>query len=71
MPQSRFCLPHFGRALRWRARSQGRSRRGGRGFSRYTLERKLLAVARRNVRRHATLGRLVRRVREACDVLLR
>jgi hypothetical protein len=46
-------------------------RRRGRGLSLYTLERKILVLARRNVQRRAFLGRLVRRVREACDVLLR
>ena len=46
-------------------------RRGGRGASRYTLERKLLAVVRRQVRRRDWLAGLVRKLREACDVLLR
>ena len=46
-------------------------RRGGRGTSRYTLERKLLAAARRQVRRRDSLAGLVRKLREACDVLLR
>lgn len=46
------------------------ARRGGRGLSRYTLERKLLVLLRRNIHRNA-FGRLVRRLREACDVLLR
>jgi len=36
----------------------------------YTLERKLLVRLRRNIH-HNTLGRLVRRVRRVCDVLLR
>lgn len=46
------------------------ARRGGRGLSRYTLERKLLVLLRRNIHRNA-FGRLVQRLREACDVLLR
>ena len=45
-------------------------RPGGRGLSRYTVERKLLVLLRRNVH-HNAFGRLVRRVRDACDVLLR
>jgi hypothetical protein len=45
-------------------------RRRARALSRYTLERKLLVWLRRNIH-HNALGRLVRRVREACDVLLR
>ncbi len=39
-------------------------------LTRYALERRLLVAARRNIQRNA-LGRLVRRVRGACDVLLR
>ena len=39
-------------------------------LARYAVERKLLVLLRRNIHRNA-LGRLVRRVREACDVLLR
>ena len=46
-------------------------RRRGRGLSRYTFERKILVFARRSVQRRAFLGRLVRKLREACDVLLR
>jgi hypothetical protein len=46
------------------------SRRRRRPLSRYTLERKLLVVLRRNIHRNA-FGRLVRRIRDACDVLLR
>lgn len=46
-------------------------RRGGRGTSRYTLERKLLAAARRQVRRRDSLAGLIRTLRDACDVLLR
>lgn len=46
-------------------------RKGGRGLSRYTLERKALVVARRQVQRGGFLKRLVRGVREACDLLLR
>lgn len=38
--------------------------------SRHALERKLLVLLRRNIHRNA-FGRLVRRVREVCDVLLR
>lgn len=48
---------------------QGRKRRR-RPLTRYTLERKLLVLLRRNIHRN-TLGRLVRRVRYVCDVLLR
>jgi hypothetical protein len=39
-------------------------------LSRYSLERRLLVRLRRNIH-HNALGRLVRRVRTACDVLLR
>jgi hypothetical protein len=39
-------------------------------MTRYALERRLLVGLRRNIHRNA-LGRLVRRVRTACDVLLR
>lgn len=39
-------------------------------LSRYTLERKVLVALRRNIHQNA-LGRLVRGVRSACDVLLR
>jgi hypothetical protein len=42
----------------------------GRGLSRYTLERKLVVALRRNIH-HNAFGRLVRRVRDACDILLR
>jgi hypothetical protein len=45
-------------------------RRRGRGVSSYTLERRVLVLLRRNIHRNA-FGRLVRRVRELCDVLLR
>ena len=45
-------------------------RRGGAAISRYRLERKLLVRLRRNIHQNA-LGRLVRRVRRVCDVLLR
>jgi len=48
----------------------GGQRKRGRGLSRYTLERRVLVGLRRNIHTNA-LGRLVRRVREACDVLLR
>jgi len=46
----------------------GRSPR--RAWNRYALERRLLVRLRRNIHRNA-FGRLVRRVRFACDVLLR
>ena len=39
-------------------------------LSRYSLERRLLVRLRRNIH-HNALGRLVRRVRTVCDVLLR
>jgi hypothetical protein len=39
-------------------------------LTRYALERRLLVTLRRNIH-HNALGRLVRRVRTACDVLLR
>jgi hypothetical protein len=39
-------------------------------WDRYALERRLLVVLRRNIH-HNAFGRLVRRVRFACDVLLR
>jgi sulfotransferase family protein len=39
-------------------------------LTRYSLERRLLVRLRRNIH-HNALGRLVRRVRTACDVLLR
>lgn len=41
-----------------------------RARSRYALERKLLVALRRNIHENA-FGRLVKRVRRACDVLLR
>jgi hypothetical protein len=44
--------------------------RGRARLTRYALERRLLVRLRRNIHRNA-LGRLVRRVRSACDVLLR
>lgn len=50
------------------ARPSGRPPR--RPFSRHALERRLLVRLRRNIH-HNALGRLVRRVRFACDVLLR
>jgi len=46
------------------------ARKKGRGLSRYTLERKLLIVMRRNIH-HNAFGRLVRSVRNFCNVLLR
>jgi len=45
-------------------------RRRRRPLTRYALERRLLVRLRRNIH-HNALGRLVRRVRGACDVLLR
>ena len=39
-------------------------------FDRYRLQRKLLVTLRRNIHQNA-FGRLVKRVRMACDVLLR
>ncbi len=44
--------------------------RPGAALTRYALERKLLVRLRRNIH-HNALGRLVRRVRRVCDVLLR
>jgi hypothetical protein len=41
-----------------------------RPLTRYALERRLLVRLRRNIH-HNAFGRLVRRVRDACDVLLR
>jgi hypothetical protein len=46
------------------------ARKKGRGLSRYTLERKLLILLRRNIH-HNAFGRLVRKLRDACNVLLR
>ncbi len=46
-------------------------RTSGRGLSRYTLERKALVLARRQVQRWSALQKLVRTLRETCDVLLR
>ena len=40
-------------------------------LTRYALERKLLVAVRRRIRPENRLGRLVRRIRETCDVLLR
>jgi hypothetical protein len=45
-------------------------RRRRRAFGRHALERRALVLLRRNIHRNA-FGRLVRRVRFACDVLLR
>ncbi|MFP6564399.1 MAG: sulfotransferase [Myxococcota bacterium] len=50
------------------AGARGRSRR--RPLSRHSLERKLLVGLRRNIQKNA-FGRLIRRIRSACDVLLR
>ena len=44
--------------------------RGRRALDRYTLERRALVLLRRNIHRNA-FGRLIRRVRFVCDVLLR
>lgn len=41
------------------------------GLTRYALERKLLVAIRRRIQPGNTLGGLVRKVREICDVLLR
>ena len=48
------------------------SRPGGRRprFTRYALERRLLIVLRRNIH-HNAFGRLIQRVRDLCNVLLR
>lgn len=48
----------------------GAARRRRRPLSRYTLERKLVVALRRNIH-HNAFGRLVKRIRWACDVLLR
>ena len=48
----------------------GGPRKAGPKISRHVIERKLLLAARRRVGDNAT-GRLVRRVREMCDLLLR
>jgi len=45
-------------------------RPSGAALTRYQLERKLLVRLRRNIHQNA-FGRLVRRVRRVCDVLLR
>jgi hypothetical protein len=45
-------------------------RRPRRRLARYALERKLVVMLRRNIH-HNALGRLVRQLRAACDVLLR
>jgi hypothetical protein len=44
---------------------------GGAPLTRYRLERRLVVTARRAVQRVPALGRLLRRIRIACDVLLR
>jgi len=46
------------------------ARRKRPALTRHTLERRLLVALRRNIHRNA-FGRLVRRVRDLCDVLLR
>ena len=43
----------------------------GRPWSRYRLERAALVMARRNVREDNALGKLVKKGREVCDLLLR
>jgi len=48
----------------------GAARPKPRSFSRYALERRLLVRLRRNIHTNA-FGRLVKRIRFACDVLLR
>jgi hypothetical protein len=48
----------------------GAPRPGGAAVTRYRLERKLLVALRRNIHQNA-FGRLVRRIRRVCDVLLR
>jgi len=40
-------------------------------LTRYTLERKLLVAVRRRIQPDNALGRLIRKLREVCDVLLR
>ena len=40
-------------------------------LTRYSLERKVLVEVRRRIRPENALGKLVRKVRETCDVLLR
>jgi hypothetical protein len=40
-------------------------------LTRYALERKLLVAIRRRIQPGNALGRLVRRIRDTCDVLLR
>jgi hypothetical protein len=45
-------------------------RRKRRPWNRYAIERRLLVVLRRNIHQNA-FGRLVKRVRFVCDVLLR
>ena len=48
----------------------GGARHRGAPLSRYTLQRRLLVRLRRNIH-HNAFGRVVRRVRFVCDVLLR
>ncbi|MCH2171156.1 sulfotransferase [Myxococcota bacterium] len=47
------------------------ARRRGRGLSRHTLERRVLVTLRRNIQNRPSLGRMVRRLKLLCDVLLR
>jgi len=51
-------------------RGEPSGRKQGRPWNRYALERRLLMRLRRNIHRNA-FGRLVARIRFACDVLLR
>jgi hypothetical protein len=52
------------------AAAQPAGRRKRRPATRYVLQRRLLVLLRRNIHQNA-FGRLVRRIREVCDVLLR
>jgi Sulfotransferase family len=47
------------------------ARRSGARLTRYRLERRALVLARRRIQQRGLLERLVRQLREACDVLLR
>ncbi len=53
------------------AHSAGRHLERPPALNRFTLQRKVLVLLRRNVQHHAVFGRLVRRTRMLCDVLLR
>lgn len=61
--------PTTGSLGKWAKNLTGQPAKGP-GFSRHTLERRLLVAIRRRVGDNA-LGRLIRKVREVCDVLLR